>query len=177
MLAELDGGPAALRGNNGENKSFRLLAPVAKVLLETRPAFRWEALPDADGYRVFVLNGQGREVAASPDLPATKTVWQPATPLPAGATYTWAVVALVAGKEVVAPAAASPEVKFHLLAAEQARTLIAGRRKTRSPLALGIMYARAGLLAEAERELQLFLRQQPHSETARKLLRQVQSWH
>lgn len=176
VLAELAGGPATLRGNNEEKQSFRLLSPVSQVTLEARPVFRWEGLPAAAGYRVFVLDGQGQEVAASPDLPANQTDWQPATPLPAGATYSWAVVARVEGKEVVAPAASQPEVKFHILATEQARTLTALQQKTRSHLALGVIYARAGLLSEAKRELQLYLKQQPQSAVARKLLRQIQSW-
>jgi hypothetical protein len=176
VLGELAGGVATLRGNPAEKQNFRLLGPVAQVTLATQPVLRWQALSAATGYRVFVLNAQGQEVAASSELPASQTTWQPAAPLPAGATYSWAVVALIAEKEIVAPAASQPEAKFHVLAAEPARTLTAALAQTRSHLTLGILYARAGLLTEAERELQLYLKQQPQSVVARKLLRQIQSW-
>jgi hypothetical protein len=146
------------------------------VVWTERPRFRWEALPAATGYRVFVLNEAGEEVAASGELPAGATFWQPPTPLPAGATYSWAVVALVAGQEIVAPAVNLPEVKFHLLATAQARRIKALGGRTRSSLARGILYARAGLLSEAKVELRLFLRQEPQSGVARKLLRQLETW-
>lgn len=176
VLDELAGSAATLRGNPAEKQNFRLLGPVAQVTLATQPVLRWQALAAATSYRVFVLDAQGQEVAASPELPARQTTWQPAAPLPADATYSWAVVALVAGKEIVAPAASQPEAKFHILAAASARTLTAALSQTRSHLASGILYARAGLLAEAERELQLYVKQQPQSAVAHKLLRQIQSW-
>jgi hypothetical protein len=50
------------------------------------------------------------------------------------------------------------------------------RNGRRSHLALGIFYARAGMVEEAERELTALVRQNPKSQVARKLLRSVESW-
>jgi Tfp pilus assembly protein PilF len=45
-----------------------------------------------------------------------------------------------------------------------------------TPLARGIIYARAGLLDEAEKEFRLAVQTDPRSDVANKLLRQVQGW-
>ena len=49
-------------------------------------------------------------------------------------------------------------------------------RKTRSHLALGVFYAREGMVAEAEREFRILVQNNPGSPRAKKLLGQVQSW-
>jgi hypothetical protein len=45
-----------------------------------------------------------------------------------------------------------------------------------SHLALGVFYAREGMLAEAEREFQVLVNDNPGSQIAASLLRAVQSW-
>jgi hypothetical protein len=48
--------------------------------------------------------------------------------------------------------------------------------KARSHLALGVFYAREGMVAEAEHEFQILVRDNPRVPILKKLLRQVQSW-
>jgi hypothetical protein len=48
-------------------------------------------------------------------------------------------------------------------------------RRTRSHLALGAFYAKVGLLAEAERELEELVRLNPNAQVAKQLLRSAQS--
>jgi hypothetical protein len=176
ILVALESDASGLRGNDPSRRTFRLLTPGRVVTAETRPLFGWEALPGASGYQVFVLDGQGRRVLSSPSLPATQTAWQPPVPLRAGETYSWAVVASVDGEEVVAPAASAPEARFHVLSASQAQELAWLKKGRLTPLARGIIYARAGLLDEAEKEFRLAVQTDPRSDVANKLLRQVQGW-
>jgi hypothetical protein len=86
------------------------------------------------------------------------------------------VIAKVNGGDVIAPAASQPEMRFKVLSAEALRGLTELGNGRRSHLALGIFYARAGMVEEAERELTALVRQNPKSQVALKLLRSVQSW-
>ncbi|MET0649735.1 MAG: zf-HC2 domain-containing protein [Pyrinomonadaceae bacterium] len=175
-LAELAGEHGALRGGSASSQSFRLLSPSRIVTSDDRPSFKWEALPEATGYRVYVGDSRNREAASSGDLPPSSTEWTPSAPLPRGGVYTWVVIAKVNGVDVIAPAASQPEVKFKVLSAEAMRELTELRNSRRSHLALGIFYARAGMIEEAERELTALVQQNPKSQVAVKLLRSVQSW-
>jgi hypothetical protein len=96
-------------------------------------------------------------------------------PLKRAEIYSWTVVALIDGKEIVSPGPSSPEMKFRVLSAgslQQLNTL----KKARSRLALGVFYAREGMTAESEREFRILVRDNPSSQPANKLLRDVQSW-
>ncbi len=101
--------------------------------------------------------------------------WIPETPLKRGVVYKWAVKSIVNGKEVSSPAASAPEARFGILDQEKALELSLLKR-TPSHLALGVFYARAGMLAEAEREFQSLVNDNPQSKVAIKLLRRIRSW-
>lgn len=173
VLNDLVGEGGALRGTD-RRQSFKLLSPERAVIIEDRPKFRWEKLPGSSQYRVYVGDSQGREAASSEELPSERTEWIAPSQLKRGEVYSWSVVALVDGKEVVSPGASSPEMKFRVLSDDQLRELN-GLKKTRSHLALSVFYARAGLVKEAEQELQKLIQMNPRSEVPRKLLRSLQS--
>jgi hypothetical protein len=116
-------------------------------------------------------------VADSGALPGTGTEWIPARPLQAGGVYAWQVKARSGGKEVTAPGPTSPQALFRVLEVERAEkvrseALTAGS----SHLARGVIYARAGLADDAERELGVAAREGPDAEGARRLLESVQGW-
>ena len=93
-------------------------------------------------------------------------------PLKRAEIYSWTVVAVIDGKEIVSPGPASPEMKFQVLSAGSLQQLNK-LKKTRSHLALGVFYAREGMTAEAESEFRILLRDNPSSRVAKKLLAQV----
>ncbi len=166
-----------LRGITTGEQSFKLLSPAQTVVANDRPTFKWEAIPRATSYRVYVGDANSREVARSIELPSSVTAWTPPqVSLPRGKVYSWSVIAMVNGNEVVAPAASAPEMKFKVLSNESFQELMNIQSGTRSHLVLGIFYARAGMLDEAERELRLLVEQNPHSPLALKLLSSVQTW-
>jgi hypothetical protein len=172
VLRNLSGESGGLRGDNSAGTQFRLLYPVRRVIIEDRPVFKWESLSGATTYRVYVLDANGNQVAQSEELSSSQTQWKPETPLRRGQILSWAVAALINGKEIVSPSASAPEMKFAVVSAGDLQELNR-LKKTDSHLALGVYYAKAGLLTEADREFQKLIQLNPESELPRKLLQSV----
>lgn len=172
-LAEVRSGAGTLMGApRGAGESFEVEGPAAVVTRDDRPLFRWRPLAGAEGYVVKVYDPDFNLVATSPRLDANE--WRPATPLPRGRVYAWQVTAQKGGAEVVAPAAPAPEARFKVLGrAEEAELARAERDLAGSHLTLGVLYTRAGLLAEAEAQFNAMLRANPRSAAARRLLQDV----
>ena len=176
-LAELSGRSGTLM--SGESSvsgvSFPVLGPVGTVVRSDRPLFRWGALAGATRYLVKVYDSNLRKVASS--LHLSETEWTPAEPLARGGLYVWQVTAtLKDGTEIIAPGAPAPEARFKVLERERADELNEAEQKyADSHLTLGLLYARSGLLEDAEREFQALVKANPDSTVARKLLRDVQA--
>jgi len=169
ILAELIGRSSVLQGPADEGHPFALFSPVGVVEMSDRPTFRWHALGGANSYVVKIYDADFNEVAASPQL--SETSWTVTRPLARGRIYSWQVTARVGDKGVVSPVKPAPEARFMIL--DQARVnklAIAKGAAADSHLTLGILYAQAGLLDDAERELQALLRANPQSAVARNLL-------
>ncbi|HEX7150267.1 MAG TPA: hypothetical protein VF618_02180 [Thermoanaerobaculia bacterium] len=148
---------SVLRGPDASG-AFALHAPVATVVLQERPRFRWAAVAGAATYEVTVVASEGGDVVASGTT--TTPSWQPDRPLPRGRTYAWQVAAQTAAGRVVAPGRGAPEARFHVAAQAEAGGS--------SALERGIALARLGALDDAERELQ--------RAGALELLAQVRGW-
>jgi predicted anti-sigma-YlaC factor YlaD len=175
-LNEIASEQGAARGNNDRKSPFKLLRPGRDVIAEDQPVFEWQAVEGASNFEVQIADSRGREVANSRRLPASATQWSPATPLKRGVIYSWAVSAIVSGQTVTSPAPTAPEMKFKILEASKMRQLEQLRGRGFSHLALGVFYAREGMLVEAEREFQVLVDDNPDSQIAANLLRAVQSW-
>lgn len=157
----------------GENK-FSLLGPSGTVIATDQPNLRWQALAGAESYTVSVFDADFNRVTRS--APQTGTQWT-STKLQRGMIYSWEVVAIKNGQEVRSPVAPAPRAQFKVLEAEKLLELT--RLKQHRPishLTLGLTYARFGLIAEAEGQLQILARENPNSPVATKLLRTVQEW-
>jgi len=174
VLRRLSGEPGGLRGNDDGPQGFRLLYPVRTIIIEARPVFRWESLPGASSYRVYVLDQNGNQVSQSQELPPTQTQWGAPTSLRRGRIFSWVVTALVDGKKVVSPSASTPEIKFAVLSTADFQEL-SRLKRSNSHLALGVFYARVGLLNEAEREFEGLVELNPELELPRKLLQSVRT--
>jgi hypothetical protein len=173
VLTDLTAENSSLRGNGASGAPFRLLSPARAVIIESRPVFKWEELTGASSYRVYVLDSKGHILAKS-EVPSTIREWRISAPIGRDKIYSWVVVAIVEGKEVVSPGPAAPEVKFQVLSASNLQKIVQLKR-TRSHLALGVLYAKVGLLDEAEHEFQELVRLNPDVQVAKQLLRSVQS--
>jgi hypothetical protein len=175
-LAEVRSAGGARMGEAGE-RTFRLVGPAGKVIASDRPTLRWQPVEGAESYRVEISdpNANYREVATSPALAANE--WRIDRPLERGRVYSWQVVALKGGEEVAkAPSPDAPEAKFKVLeGAKLAEIERAKKNYAGQHLVLGVLYAQAGLLDEAERELQALVAANPDSPEAKSLLRSVRA--
>jgi hypothetical protein len=175
VLEDLSSPRIKLLGEPPGETTFRLLTPLGVVITEDRPTLKWRPLDGATGYEVTVFDGNFNRVAQSP--PLSKTEWTLAVPLPRGGNFLWEVKATVDGKGITAPAAPAPRAQFKVLETDKLSAL--EKLKASQPtshLALGLTYARFGLVNEAEREFRQLVRENPDSTAAKKLLRTVQQW-
>jgi hypothetical protein len=174
-LDELSAPAITLLGQPAGGSSFRPLSPVGVVISNDRPTLRWKPLGGATSYMVTLFDADFNRIAKSESQAATE--WRVTVPLRRGRVYSWEVTALKDGQEITAPVAPAPRAQFKILESERLEELASlEKQRPVSHLTLGVMYARAGLLDEAEREFQRLLRENPRLLLARNLLRTVQSW-
>jgi hypothetical protein len=174
VLEKLTAPPITLLDPSTRENTFSLLGPSGTVIATDRPNLRWQALAGATSYTVSVFDLDFNRVTQS--APQTGTQWTAAT-LRRGTIYSWEVVALRNGQEVRAPVAPAPRAQFKILEAEKLREIT--NLKTHKPishLTLGLTYARFGLLAEAEGQLQILASENRNSPLASRLLRTIQEW-
>jgi hypothetical protein len=172
-LARLLGKPRTTMGTT-PNESFGLLSPVGTFVLTNRPTMRWEPLSGASGYLVTILDSSLNEVETSPQL--TEPEWKVSRPLRPGGVYMWQVRALKDGVEIRSPAPKRGEAKFKVL--ERSKALEVERMRqtyANSHLAMGVVYAEAGLLEEANREFEALARANPESKVVKSLSKSVKS--
>lgn len=160
-VSALVGAPQQLMGAATPAAPFRLVSPVGTMVESTTPTLRWLALNGATSYQATVLDRDLVMVAESPELKNTE--WRVPKGLERGRTYVWQVVARKGHAEVVSPAPPEPDARFGVLAAVKAETLARARATGESQLVLGVLYAEAGLMADAERELLALKQANPES--------------
>jgi len=174
VLDKLTAPSITLMDPTARENTFGLLGPSGTVVATDRPNLRWQALTGATSYTVSVFDADFNLVTRS--TPQTATQWT--TPsLRRGIVYSWEVVTVSNGQEVRSPVAPAPRAQFKILESEKLLELT--NLKKHSPishLTLGLTYARFGLLAEAEGQLQILARENPNSPVATRLLRTVQEW-
>ncbi len=172
-------GESIRRGTPAGAPGFDLLVPIgpiATAVRDGRPELRWAPLPGATDYEVAVYDGRYRKVAEGR---VTELRWIPDPPLPRGGLYSWRVTAhrpATAGGPVTAPRPPAPEARFSVLAAGAAEAVARGERQAGSPLARAVLYADAGLADEAAGALAAWVRAEPGSLLARRLLASVNAW-
>ena len=161
-----------LLGGGREGRPFNLVSPVGTGVLSDRPRFEWRPLAGAADYSVKVFDSDFNPVLSSP--PLSGVAWEATAPLARGKTYVWQVTARKDGEEIISPTSPAPEARFKVLGQAAAGELARARqRHSGSPLTLGVLYAEAGLLDEAEREFRKLREANPRSPLARQLLGSV----
>lgn len=174
QLRGLNRPSSSLKSTDKQGVEFSVIDPVGKVLMMDRPTFRWSPVEGATAYVVEVYDAEFNAVATSPQL--TNNSWVIQRALTRGRVYSWQVKAIKDGQEFTTPRPPAPQARFRILDQAKANELAQARRAyPSSHLLLGLLYAEAGLLDEAERELRLLQKANPGSEVARSLLNQIQA--
>jgi hypothetical protein len=167
-LRELNEKPGALMGA-AEPAPFRLQAPAGTVVRDNRPTLSWTSDSASAGYRVTVQDKNTGEIITTPLLRTTS--WTVSRILIRGHTYAWQVVSSRKdGNEVIAPRPPWPSAEFLILDESTNAKLL---QLPFSHLARAVVYANAGLLDDADRELQALQEENPQSQLVQKLLSQL----
>lgn len=173
ILADLRGHPETLLGESPQSARFEVLEPLAEVVSDVRPVFRWQPLAGATSYSVAIFDPTLNPVQSSPPLRGTQ--WKPNRPLKRGQVYQWQVKAtMIDGRSITSPRPPSPGAKFRVL--DQAKADEFEQFRKAHPavhLVLGIVYAQAGLFEDAEGELRRIPQGGPEYELAEQLLRSL----
>jgi anti-sigma factor RsiW len=172
-LQELAGRSGSLLRGASPGLPFSLIAPVGTAVQSDRPTFRWNALHGATGYIVTVFDSNFNRLTISQTL--LRTEWAPSESLERGRAYSWQVTAIKDGERIKSPVTPAPEARFKVLESARSAELESAKKTYNSHLLLGILYARAGLLDDAEGELQTLLKANPRSPVARHLLREIKA--
>jgi hypothetical protein len=173
-LQELIGRSGSLVRGASRGLPFSLIAPVGTVVQNERPMFRWNALDGATGYVVTVFDSNFNRVTISPTL--TRTEWAPPEALERGRTYSWQVTAIKDRERIKSPVTPAPEARFKVLESARWAELESAKKIYRnSHLLLGILYAQAGLLDDAEGEFHALEKANPRSRVVRHLLREIKA--
>ena len=171
-VAELVAQSGRLLRGSTPGVPFSLIGPVATVVRNERPRFRWQQLSGASGYIVTVFDSNFDRVAASETL--ERTEWSVPEALERSHTYSWQVTAIRGGERIKSPLTPAPEARFKILDSITSAELERARKTyDNSHLLIGILYTQAGLLDDAEREFEVLAAANPKSAVARSLLRRV----
>jgi len=175
LLAALVRSDSLLRkGGGNQGARFSVITPVGKVMLSDRPTFSWSPLEGATGYVVEIYDDKLNQIIISPQL--TDTSWTPPQSLKRGGIYSWQVTASKGGEEIISPRSPAPPARFRILDQTLANEIVQAQRGyTSSHLTLALIYAKAGLIDEAEQEFRTLQRANPNSTISRRLLADLQA--
>jgi len=171
-LADLAGKRGVLLGASTPASGVGLLGPLGVVVETERPVFTWKPLAGVE-YRVSIYGENYQQAAASGWIRAAE--WQVLRPLQRGARYSWQLNVRGQGAEFTVPSPPAPEARFRVLSGPEEAGIAQLKASGRdSHLLLGIRYAQAGVLDDAELELRAAREQNPQSSAVAALLASVE---
>lgn len=139
-----------------------LLTPVSEAVLETQPTLYWQPGFGDPPYTATIFLGN-QIVSRGQGL--GNTSWTVSSPLARGGDFTWQLTS----------GATSARASFHVLDEGQARLWNGIKTEhAASHLVMGTVAQQLGMLGIAEREYNALAKEYPQSETAARLLSNVQ---
>jgi hypothetical protein len=173
VLDEIASAQVSERAPTGNEERISIAYPTNSVIQENQPTLRWTSSKTAEAYRVEVMDKTFHRIAKSEDLPATSQSWTPPAPLKRGEIYTWTIRAVNNGGE---PSSFTSQAKFKVLDEDKLRELNQLKAGSQSHLALGLFYARQGMIREADREFQILAKANPNSLVIDRLIKRIRGW-
>jgi hypothetical protein len=153
-------------------KRWKIVGPMTTLVRSLTPRFDWTSTERPDSYEVTIYDDAFNLIDSSGPIKATW--WRTRKPLERGRLYRWMVTAEKDEKEIFAapPRGAS----FRII--EEAESIDVQRklRGAHSSAVRGLICAEAGLLDEAEIELQRHLELRPHDKQVREWVKAIRSW-
>jgi hypothetical protein len=142
------------RGNGGQQYTVSVF-PSATAVDDVRPELRWS---DVAGGRYIVTVMVGTEVVARSEA-LTAPRWRTPVPLERGVLHRWQIEVIRGDERFAIPAPPSPPAAFRVVGQREHAELEAAKREAPDDhLLRGILYARAGMVDEARRELEQWSR-------------------
>lgn len=172
VLDEVASVDVSVRASTGNEERIKIAYPTNTIIQTDRPTLRWAASKTAEAYRIEIADESFRRIAQSEDLTASTQKWTPSVALKRGQVHTWTIRAVNKGGEL---SPLTSQGKFKVLSEESVRELTQLKAR-RSHLALALFYAREGMIAEAEREFQSLVKENPNSAVVKRLFKEFQSW-
>lgn len=129
--------------------------PAATAVDELRPELEW---PAVSGGRYVVTLTSGTDVVARSSA-LQEPRWRPPVALERGATYRWQVEVTRGGDVWTLPAPPAPPAVFRVVGQAHHEELARAEREVPDDhLLRGVLYAQAGVVDEARRELEQWMR-------------------
>ena len=158
----------SFRGDSRKSASEQVW-PAATAVDEQQPELRWPLPRGAKSIVTITLHGE--EIERSGELTAAR--WRVPVALPRGEMVRWQVRIEKGEQSFVLPAPPAPPAIFRVLSAREHEELLRARSEAGGDhLLLGLLYARAGLVDDARRELETHARE-TQEPLAERLLRQL----
>jgi hypothetical protein len=153
-----------------KSQIFVPISPKDEAVSSSQPIIRWQN-QEKGQYKVEVFDRELKKIAESEVL--TQNSWQINKKIPAG-FYFWQISKIKSDSTEVDEK--SDKVFFKIVSETERNRIERAKNSTKSNLVAAILYARAGLLTEAKRELNLELQKNPNSTKVRKMLSQINGW-
>lgn len=167
----LSRGDGTVRGGGnggGPAPEIALIRPVDTAVSVTTPTLEARPVAGVTNYQVSLEMADSTEEVPSLK-PLSSARWQVTRPLQPGKVYQWAVSAQGETRPL-----RSPLVRFYVLTeADKAEIEKARKAHASNPLALGALYARLGLKAEAEQQFRAALKADSKHPVATRWLNEI----
>jgi hypothetical protein len=149
-----------LRGNNdGRAEPIAILSPNGKVIRESSPMLVFRKSEGVESYEISIYDGSMQIKKET----TSANSWRVPVSLQKGKLYEWQVSAKSGDKNYLGFG------KFYIVSQADENKI----RAAKDQLQRGKAFAEAGLIDDAKREFQQYLKQNPDSQSAKKLLQQL----
>ena len=161
------------RSPQNENPYAAFISPVNTAVETQKPLLKWRPFQDGDVHYEVVVSDE--ETGFSKKVAVTSTEWQIPIPLERGREYVWHFVAITKNGSKREPLAKFPAPRFKVLELDALQQVRADAARVQgSHLLLSLCYWNAGLLDDAQQELEILVRANPRRPILTELMGQLQ---